>query len=156
MPIEWTDAGRAEYDRRLESAFSATPKSSEVERDELRSRLEAALARETGPIGPEEVARVAPTVLLEWRKQMRRPSGARLTFFVMVAVVFLPILVTVVEFTSHMCGAQFFDPIPTWWHLALVCWVPISGVLGLQWSKQASELMDSTPRGFAPDGRHPG
>ena len=45
--------------------------------------------------------------------------------FVRIFGVGLPALTLVLELLTHMCGLDFFDPIPTWWHVALVASVPL-------------------------------
>lgn len=149
MPLEWTDEGRAELRERLDAAHAAAPRSARGRRAELERMFEAALADAPQPVGAADVARVGPTVVMQWQQWNQSRRGSAFTFFVVVAVIVLPILVTLVELTSHMCGVQFFDPIPTWTHLALVCWVPISGVLGLVWLGQPAQRMDAVSRGFA-------
>lgn len=56
-----------------------------------------------------------------------RPSdlgGAFLLFGVL-----LPLFTLGFELLTHACAMEFFDPIPTWWHLALVAAVPVSNFL---------------------------
>ncbi len=43
--------------------------------------------------------------------------------------VVLPLLVVVLEFSTHMCAAEFFDPIPTIPHLLAVAFVPLANLL---------------------------
>ncbi len=38
--------------------------------------------------------------------------------------VVMPALILVFEVLSSFCGSVFFDPVPTWWHVALVAAVP--------------------------------
>src|SRR5688500_16950883 len=40
--------------------------------------------------------------------------------------VVLPAISIAVEATTHICAAEFFDPIPTVWHLLLVIFVPLA------------------------------
>src|SRR6185503_6205549 len=53
-----------------------------------------------------------------------------------------------IELATHMCAGVFFDPIPTWWHVALalvvpvvnfVCWQTIRSSRG-EWLKQLGWL----------------
>ena len=38
--------------------------------------------------------------------------------------ILLPVATIALEVTTHWCAEVFFDPIPTWWHLALAALVP--------------------------------
>jgi hypothetical protein len=40
-----------------------------------------------------------------------------------------PAVVIVFELISHMCADAFFDPMPTYWHVAAVSLVPASNLL---------------------------
>ena len=51
------------------------------------------------------------------------PGPNRFTFF---AGVIMPAISITVEATTHMCAETFFDPIPTFWHLLLVIFVPLA------------------------------
>src|SRR5438093_6712458 len=42
--------------------------------------------------------------------------------------VFLPLGTLFAELATHMCAGTFFDPIPTWWHVALVALVPVANL----------------------------
>jgi hypothetical protein len=46
--------------------------------------------------------------------------------FTLAAGVILPALSILVECTTHICAGNFFDPIPTIWHVLLVVFVPIA------------------------------
>lgn len=48
--------------------------------------------------------------------------------FTLFAGVILPSLSITVETTTHICAEQFFDPIPTLWHVLLVLFVPLSNL----------------------------
>ena len=41
----------------------------------------------------------------------------------------LPLIALAFELFGHACAGAFFDPIPTWWHVALVASVPIVNAL---------------------------
>ena len=51
------------------------------------------------------------------------PGPNRFTLF---AGVIMPAISITVEATSHICADIFFDPIPTFWHLLLVIFVPLA------------------------------
>ena len=55
--------------------------------------------------------------------QPYHPGPNRFTFF---AGVIMPAISITVEATSHICADVFFDPIPTFWHLLLVIFVPLA------------------------------
>lgn len=46
--------------------------------------------------------------------------------FNLFAGVIMPAISITVEATTHICAEQFFDPIPTVWHLMLVIFVPLA------------------------------
>jgi len=52
------------------------------------------------------------------------PSGWLLAFGVI-----LPAAVIGIELATHMCAQSFFDPMPTYWHVAAVAFVPASNLL---------------------------
>ena len=45
--------------------------------------------------------------------------------------VILPAFTLIVEAASHMCAQSFFDPIPTWAHVAIIGLVPVVNSLVL-------------------------
>ena len=47
------------------------------------------------------------------------------SFLVWTFGVVMPALVLVFEVISAFCGSVFFDPVPTWWHVACVAAVPV-------------------------------
>ena len=47
------------------------------------------------------------------------------TFFFLFGIL-LPCISLGVELTTHMCAEEFFDPMPTVWHVFLVAFVPVS------------------------------
>lgn len=54
-----------------------------------------------------------------------RPFYAGFLFF---AGVLLPLVSFIVELSSDWCAELFFDPMPTWWHVLLVAFVPITNL----------------------------
>ncbi len=54
-----------------------------------------------------------------------RPSMWRHVVTLVFGIV-LPSISIVVEATTHICAQEFFDPIPTVWHLLLVIFVPLA------------------------------
>jgi hypothetical protein len=59
------------------------------------------------------------------QKEKRQDIG----FWFLVFGVALPLFTLGFELWTHACGTEFFDPIPTWWHVALVATVPLTNFL---------------------------
>ena len=59
------------------------------------------------------------------RKKKEMESGFWNFFFFMGGIV-IPAVTLVVEFTTHICAANYFDPLPTLWHVLLVAFVPLA------------------------------
>src|SRR5215510_11834273 len=79
--------------------------------------------------------------------QSPRPSRTRWTWFIMPAGIVLPIIAIALESTTHL-SARFFDPIPTYWHVLLVVFVPLAHLqvwraIGRQQLEQATFLAAS-------------
>lgn len=55
-----------------------------------------------------------------------KPSRQWVQFFNLFAGVILPIISITIEATTHICAREFFDPIPSAWHLLLVVFVPLA------------------------------
>lgn len=55
----------------------------------------------------------------------QQPGSFMLGFF-LTAGVFLPLAALLVELSSRWCAEELFDPIPTWWHVLLVAFVPVT------------------------------
>lgn len=73
--------------------------------------------------GPAGSLSHGTTINVRWAEH-RKPGLAFLIFGVA-----LPFAVVALEFTTGMCAEEFFDPIPTPWHLALVTFVPLANLL---------------------------
>jgi hypothetical protein len=69
--------------------------------------------------GPEPCREPEPAV-------SRKPS---LRLALLVFGVALPLITLGIELATGMCAGAFFDPIPTWWHVALVAFVPLANLL---------------------------
>src|SRR5262245_47079281 len=54
-----------------------------------------------------------------------RPPGG---WFLAFGIIY-PAIVIVIELATHFCANVFFDPIPTYWHLVAVAFVPASNLL---------------------------
>jgi hypothetical protein len=57
-----------------------------------------------------------------------QPSIKRWHLFTLLGGVILPAISIGVEATTHICAEEFFDPIPTLWHLLLVIFVPLANL----------------------------
>lgn len=55
-------------------------------------------------------------------------GGQRWGVFTLWAGVILPSISILVETTTHICAENFFDPIPTLWHVLLVVFVPLANL----------------------------
>ncbi len=53
------------------------------------------------------------------------PNSFTLGFFLFAGVI-LPTAALLVELTWRICAEHLFDPIPTWWHILLVAFVPVT------------------------------
>lgn len=104
----------------------------EIEAAQLKTVTEADVRRLLGKIGapePEEPAN-APAVSAASAspsspaKRIPRPG-----FWLLALGVALPAITLVIELTTGMCAAVFFDPMPTLGHIALVALVPLANWL---------------------------
>jgi len=55
-----------------------------------------------------------------------KPKSTWVHKFTLFAGVIIPAISITVEATTHICAQQFFDPIPTMWHLLLAIFVPLA------------------------------
>lgn len=68
---------------------------------------------------------------------LRKRPGAG----VLIGGILLPVITLGIELSTRMCANLFFDPMPTWWHTALVVLVP-AGNLFL-WLKLRKDFLDA-------------
>ena len=68
--------------------------------------------------------------------------------FILLAGVVLPVVSITIEVMSHWCAEVFFDPIPTWGHVALVSFVPLANLL-VWWAMQKPTLLRPQLVGYA-------
>ena len=59
-------------------------------------------------------------------EQAEQTKKQRWGAFTLLAGVILPAISILVETTTHICAEDFFDPIPTMWHVLLVVFVPLA------------------------------
>jgi hypothetical protein len=55
-----------------------------------------------------------------------KPARKWVQFLTLSTGVILPIISITIEASTHICAQEFFDPIPTTWHLLLVVFVPLA------------------------------
>src|SRR5262249_8844750 len=65
-----------------------------------------------------------PTLSPAPHNSTRSPGGWMLA----LGIIF-PAIVIAIELTTHICAQSFFDPMPTWWHVAIVASVPAGNLL---------------------------
>lgn len=69
---------------------------------------------------------------------MTEKTRGKSWIFVWVFGILLPVYALIVESVWHVCAEEFFDPIPTLWHVAVVAFVPLANLfvrLSLRWQK---------------------
>lgn len=59
------------------------------------------------------------------KKEPKTKPDLKLTVFILVGGIILPLIALIVELTTKMCASAFFDPIPTIGHIFLVGSVPV-------------------------------
>ena len=62
--------------------------------------------------------------------------------------VVMPLAVTIFELISAFCGSVFFDPVATWWHLALLLMVPLVNAWFLKGAPRGTEWGKGMAAGF--------
>lgn len=62
----------------------------------------------------------------EMSEQELKPVSAKVQGFNLFAGVILPAISITLEATTHITAMEFFDPLPTAWHLMLVVFVPLA------------------------------
>jgi hypothetical protein len=147
--IQWTTAAREELKRycaRLRPALETSgADAGEVAEDLKRHIDEEAAVAKLPAVTEHDVRRIlsrmgepdlrpieAPaidstSVGEEQRPLTPKPKPLRLAL--LVFGVALPLITLGIELATHMCAGAFFDPIPTWWHVLLVAFVPLTNFL---------------------------
>ena len=82
-----------------------------------------------GPAPEPEQTRKAPAARVEASDWNPNRERARLMPFAFFFGVLLPVITLLFELSTHFSGGVFFDPIPTFWHVAAVALVPVCGAL---------------------------
>ena len=76
-------------------------------------------------IGPAERPSIDPFPQRATPEQRTEPTESKWHSGLLFFGVALPVATIVIEVATHMCAGVFFDPIPTWWHVALASMVPV-------------------------------
>lgn len=138
--ITWTPAARAEWDRfvaRPRPDLAASGADALEVLEDLRRHVEHEATTEglqtltaedirrlltrLGPVAPGlETTTPGPPVRRE--PALRRGQAIWLALLGVV----LPALTVLIELTTGMCAATFFDPVPTRWHVLLAAFVPVA------------------------------
>lgn len=90
--------------------------------------------------------------LPEWRGgaglPKQKPSGGFARVLAWTFGVVGPLAILIFEMIASFCGSVFFDPVPTWWHAALVALVPGVNTWLLRGAKGGSERAKGAAAGF--------
>src|SRR5687767_6816522 len=108
------------------------------DRSSLTSRAAGAIAESSAAVLPSTKAdsSVGSTVRPP-ELRVRRPAPPRPThIFLLLFGIALPLLTLLIELSTHQCAEAFFDPIPTWWHVALVALVPAANFMAWRAARQ--------------------
>lgn len=141
---EWTHSARAEWDRcgaRVRASLTGSEADPTEVIDDLKRHLDTEVARARLEVVTEEDVRrlfrqiggmelAAAAVLPEAAPAPRAapPAGTRPGWLLLLFGVLLPVGTLSWEWISHLCAANFFDPIPTFWHGLLVACVPATNL----------------------------
>ncbi len=153
---EWTSEAKRERDAfltRQREAFTGSDIDADEVIDDIRRHIDEELKgleiitqedvkrviRHLG-VANEAVATPTPSPEAPPQKNGRKLPGAGL----LVIGVILPFISLVFELFSHACAGAFFDPIPTWWHVALVSIVPFANVLAITRIRSGNKLASPT------------
>ena len=139
--LEWTEPARSRWERFLEAKVRDSQLSEDAAqelKEDLNLHLEEELAAEEAKLvtkerveraiadlgGEPEVSDVVSVnkPITQWQRLQQGTANSFCIFFgvAMTAIVFL------IEFFTGMCGATFFDPLESWWHVLLVASVVVS------------------------------
>ncbi len=134
---EWTSEAKKERDAYLSlqrDASKGQDINAEDVIDDIRHHIDEELkeltivtredvARVIRQLGPPQNAERITANEEESRtsaNQLKKPGAV-----VIVLGIVLPLIALIFELVGHACAGAFFDPIPSWWHVALVASVPI-------------------------------
>jgi hypothetical protein len=147
MKQQWTDAARAElenYFARVRPTLRASGADAEEVIEDLRRHLDAEVLSAKLPIVTEEDVRRlltrigAPQPAPDSTAQpaannptatASKPVAPKGGVLLLLFGILLPVATLVMEFLTGMCAGEFFDPIPSFWHVLLVALVPVANLL---------------------------
>lgn len=150
MTTTWTEAARAELERyfaRVRPTLEASGADANEVIEDLRRHLDAEVTAANLPvvteqdvlrllarIGAPEPPTVEPPKLAPGASSGETaPAPAKLGRFssglLLFAGVILPVITLALELATRMCAGAFFDPLPTFWNVLLVAFVPIANLL---------------------------
>ena len=145
----WTEAARTELERyfaRIRPTLEASGADANEVIEDLRRHLDAEiatanlavvteqdvqrlLARIGAPEPPAvEPRRSAPVASATQTLHTARP-GLFVSGLLLFAGVILPVITLALELATRMCAGAFFDPLPTFWNVLLVAFVPAANML---------------------------
>lgn len=145
MKPHWTNTARTElenYFLRVRPTIQATGADVDEVIEDLRRHLQAEVETAKLPVITEEdvrrlLARIgAPTA--EAPKQPlsnptftspAKPTAPKGGVTLLIIGVLIPMVTLGLEFFTSMCAGAFFDPIPSFWHVLLVAFVPVTNLL---------------------------
>lgn len=147
MKPHWTHSARAELEKyfaRVRPTIQATGADADEVIEDLRRHLDAEVETARLPTVTEEdvrrlLARLgAPQPPADQPSQASsnqsfttpaKPPAPPAGFMALLFGVVIPIITLVLEYFTHMCAGAFFDPLPTFWHVLLVAFVPAANLV---------------------------
>jgi hypothetical protein len=143
MTTQWTDSAKRaldDYFGEMRGKFQATGADAREVIDDLGRHIDHEIAaanlrvvteqdvrRILGQIGTPDPA-AGKAVFIGELPTDRKPAKQSKHVFLFIFGVLLPVVTLSIELATHMCAGVFFDPIPTWWHVALVAMVPLANL----------------------------
>lgn len=162
---DWTDSAKRALEEHLDRSrarFAAQGAEAEEVVEDIRRHVEEELnASRLGVVTEADVKRVLAAIdpqgggeadSIVDPKPTEAPSRApkRVSVFIRGLLwffgVILPAGTLALELVTRMCAGDFFDPIPTWFHVLLVALVPMANAAALLMLEPAVKL--SIPRWF--------
>jgi hypothetical protein len=153
----WTEAARAELERyfaRIRPTLEASGADASEVIEDLRRHLDAEIASANLPVvteqdvqrllarigAPEPPAVEPPRPASAETSANTAPAPAKPGMFVsgllLFAGVILPLITLALELATRMCAGAFFDPLPTFWNILLVAFVPVANLLAWNTTRQ--------------------
>jgi len=147
--IRWTPSAREELERycaRMRPTLETSGADAGEVAEDLKRHIDEEIAaakllavtehdvrRILGRMGEPDLRAVdSPAINSSQRHEEPRPPLAKqkpLHLALLIFGVVLPLITLGIELATHMCAGAFFDPIPTWWHVLLVAFVPLTNIL---------------------------